>query len=98
MLFGERLIDAVGRVARDELGLEVRVGELLGYIEYPSHYENGLDSPVGIAFRCEIAGGEPADGSPPSGGDWFKALPEGLYAEQREFLERTLGLPSPRVE
>jgi ADP-ribose pyrophosphatase YjhB (NUDIX family) len=88
VLFGERLIDAVTRVARDELGLEVRVGELLGYIEYPSHYENGLDSPVGIAFRCEIAGGEPADGSPPPGGGWFTALPEGLYGEQREFLER----------
>ncbi len=36
----ESLVDAVRRVAWDELALEVEVGELLGYIEYPSHYNN----------------------------------------------------------
>ncbi len=97
VLFGERLVDTVRRVARDELALEVNVGELIGYIEYPSHYENGLDSPVGIAFHCEIAGG-PAGGAPPSGGGWFTRLPEGLYGEQREFLGRTLGLQSDAIE
>ena len=48
--FGERLVEAVRRVAADELGVSVRVGPLVGYIEYPSHYENGLDSPVGWCF------------------------------------------------
>ena len=50
--FGEPVIDAVKRVAIDELGVRVSVGELLGYIEYPSHYNNGLDSPVGLAFSA----------------------------------------------
>ena len=45
--FGEPVTDAVARVAEDELGLAVRAGDLLGYIEYPSHYEHGLDSPSG---------------------------------------------------
>jgi ADP-ribose pyrophosphatase YjhB (NUDIX family) len=85
VMFGERLTDAVRRVARDELGLEVSVGDLLGYIEYPSHYENGLDSPVGIAFRAIPVAGEPPDGC-----SWFTALPDGLYAEQAEFLARRL--------
>ena len=31
--FGERLVEAVGRVAADELGVSVPVGPLLGYIE-----------------------------------------------------------------
>ena len=31
--FGERLVDAVRRVAADELGISVRVGPLVGYIE-----------------------------------------------------------------
>src|SRR5581483_5588422 len=39
--FGEPATEAVVRVARDELGLDVEVGPLLGYIEYPSHYLNG---------------------------------------------------------
>lgn len=50
--FGEPLVDAVRRFSSQELGLELQPGPLLGYIEYPSHYLNGLDSPVGIAFLC----------------------------------------------
>jgi 8-oxo-dGTP diphosphatase len=90
VMFGERLTDAVRRVARDELRMDVTVGDLLGYIEYPSHYENGLDSPVGLAFRTMPAAGVPGD--PPEGCAWFESLPTGLYAEQAEFLARRLGL------
>ena len=89
VMFGERLTDAVQRVARDELGLEVTVGDLLGYIEYPSHYENGLDSPVGLAFASTPTAG--VAGDPPDGCAWFPAPPPGLYAEQAEFLARRLG-------
>jgi len=39
---GEPLVAFVKRVAATELGLEVSVGPFLGYIEYPSHYLNGL--------------------------------------------------------
>ena len=78
--YGETLVDAVHRVAADELGLEVGVGRMLGYIEYPSHYENGLDSPVGLVFRAE-----PLDQAQ-SHGQWFTALPENMHEEQQEFL------------
>ena len=78
--FGEPLVDAVRRVARDELGLSVWVGPLVGYIEYPSHYENGLDCPVGLVFRAE-----PAGASRPRG-RWFSVLPENMHEEQRRFL------------
>jgi 8-oxo-dGTP diphosphatase len=91
VLFGESLTDAVKRVTLDELGLEADVGALLGYIEYPSHYENGLDSPVGLAFRTEPVGGPPSADELPDGCEWFARLPAGLYEEQREFLSRRLG-------
>jgi ADP-ribose pyrophosphatase YjhB (NUDIX family) len=94
VLFGEPVVRTVKRVARCELGLEVDVGELLGYIEYPSHYNNGLDHPVGLAFRSEPVGGLPSDDELPEGSAWFSRLPAGLYEEQREFLARRLGLPS----
>jgi 8-oxo-dGTP diphosphatase len=90
VLFAEPLVDTVKRVARDELQLEVEAGELLGYIEYPSHYENGLDSPVGLAFRSHPVAGQGADELPP-GCDYFSELPADLYAEQRDFLCRRLG-------
>ena len=89
VLFGEPLEATVKRVARDELQLEVEAGELLGYIEYPSHYENGLDSPVGLAFRSHRADG--ASTELPEGCEYFHELPAGLYAEQRDFLSRQLG-------
>jgi len=90
VLFGESLADAVRRVARDELSLDVDPVELLGYIEYPSHYENGLDSPVGLAFRAEPSDNSPRAPGLPDGCEWFSRLPEGLYAEQREFLAHRL--------
>jgi ADP-ribose pyrophosphatase YjhB (NUDIX family) len=78
--FGEPLVNAVRRVAAAELDLEVDVGAMVGYIEYPSHYEHGLDSPVGIVFEAQ-----PLDGAPTSG-TWFKVLPENMHAEQKLFL------------
>jgi 8-oxo-dGTP pyrophosphatase MutT (NUDIX family) len=93
VLFGEPLADAVRRVALDELGLHVTAHELLGYIEYPSHYENGLDCPVGLAFRTELTPHSASAEEPPPGCQWFTRLPMGLYEEQREFLSRRLSFP-----
>ena len=86
--FGEPLVDAVSRVASDELGLTVDVGEMLGYIEYPSHYENGLDCPVGVAFAAGISGAA----EPASGCEWFQALPDNMHDEQKDFLAARLAL------
>ena len=80
--FGEPLVDAVARVACDELGLAVDVGEMLGYIEYPSHYENGLDCPVGVAFAATISD----RAAPPANGEWFQTLPANMHDEQKDFL------------
>jgi ADP-ribose pyrophosphatase YjhB (NUDIX family) len=80
--FGEPLVQAVIRVAAAELGLEVRVGAMVGYIEYPSHYEHGLDSPVGIVFEAQPVAA--ATGS----GEWFTILPQNMHSEQKHFLMR----------
>lgn len=80
--FGEPLVDAVKRVAAGELGVDVQVGAMLGYIEYPSHYEHGMDSPVGIVFEAT-----PTE-SAHTLGTWFKVLPENMHAEQKLFLVR----------
>ena len=51
--FGELLFEAVRRIAKRELGIDVIKADSVGYIEYPSHFENGLDSPVGIVFEVK---------------------------------------------
>ncbi len=91
--FGEALTEAVRRVPRDELGLEVAVGSLIGYIEYPSHLALG-DWPVGIAFQAELSASSAVDARARRGPvAWFTRLPEDMHEEQRVFL-RAHGLAS----
>ena len=90
--WGERVAAAYRRVAFAELGIEVDAGELIGYIEYPSHYENNLDSPVGLAFLGRTSGSLPDDDELPAGCAWYRELPHELYSEQRDFLAQRLGL------
>jgi 8-oxo-dGTP pyrophosphatase MutT (NUDIX family) len=85
--FGEPLTAAVARVAQQELGLELRAEALLGYIEYPSHLQAGLDWPVGMAFRTELAAS--SAGRPfarPEVMGWFSQLPGAMHDEQKVFL------------
>jgi ADP-ribose pyrophosphatase YjhB (NUDIX family) len=84
--FGERLTEAVQRIARRELGIRVRSVKLLGYLEYPSHYENGLDCPVGIAFGVVDYEGSVRVNEEAGGCNWFTELPSEMHAEQAEFL------------
>lgn len=56
ILYKETVKDAVKRIAQEELSLEVIVGELLDYIEYPSEeQERGFGWSIGLAFDCRLA-------------------------------------------
>ena len=86
--FGEPLTDAVHRVAEQELGVTVSIDDLLGYIEYPSHLERGLDWPVGIAFGVHLTRASADLFRPtPNSAAWFAHLPEEMHDEQKAFLE-----------
>ena len=85
--YGEPLTDAVARVAHDELGCDVTLHELLGYLEYPSHLEQGIDWPVGIAFRCQLdPTGSPIAPELASTVAFYDQLPAEMHEEQRSFL------------
>jgi ADP-ribose pyrophosphatase YjhB (NUDIX family) len=88
--FGEPAVDAVRRVAEHELGLVAEPRELLGYIEYPSHYDHGLDSPVGLAFLTDVIGGPPCPDELPEEVRWFGTLPAEMHDEQLDFLTSRL--------
>ena len=85
--FGEKLTEAVSRISKRELGIEVFDTELLGYIEYPSHYNQGLDSPVGIAFMIKSFKGKVKINNEASDSKWFKVLPKNMHEEQIDFLK-----------
>jgi 8-oxo-dGTP diphosphatase len=85
--FGETLTVAVRRVAEHELGVEVTIDDLLGYIEYPSHLARGLDWPVGIAFRVQLTPSSADRFRPtPDAVAWFTTLPGAMHDEQNAFL------------
>ena len=85
--YGEFLTDAVRRVALQELHLEVVPKNVIGYIEYPSHLNLGIDWPVGIAFRTEMTAAAAVSFRPRTDEvGWFRQLPAEMHDEQREFL------------
>ncbi|BBX52871.1 hypothetical protein GCM10009645_12010 [Mycolicibacterium poriferae] len=84
--FGEKMVDAVRRVAAKEVGIDVVAAHPLGYIEYPSHHENGLDSPVGIAFDVVDYTGVPHADDEAADARWFTELPAQMHREQVDFL------------
>lgn len=88
--FGEKLTKAVSRVAKRELNIKVNDTKLLGYIEYPTHYEQGLDSPVGIALEVANYKGKLKPNSEAKDWNWFKDLPPEMHREQQDFLKQHL--------
>ena len=84
--FGEALLGAVRRIALRELAIDVITATGLGYVEYPSHYRNGLDSPVALVFEVIDYSGDPESNSEAAGGDWFTALPDRMHADEDHWL------------
>jgi ADP-ribose pyrophosphatase YjhB (NUDIX family) len=86
--FGEPMVEAVKRIAQRELGIAVKQVTNTGYIEYPSHYLQGLDSPVGIVFEVTDYDGDLAANDEASNSGWFTAMPKDMHADQDTFLVR----------
>lgn len=84
--FGEPMQEAVKRIAQRELGIGVQQAKQTGYIEYPSHYLHGLDSPVGIVFEVTNYSGEFHPNPEAADSGWFAAVPAGMHADQDAFL------------
>ncbi len=87
--YGETLEEAVRRVAKDELGVEVKVEKLLGPIYYPSEEkERGYGWSVGIAFLVKIKSGRLRGSYQGEKVGVFRKFPKNLIAEQRKFLQK----------
>lgn len=91
VLLKETLKDAVKRIAKIELGVDVTVGKFLGFLYYPSEEkERGYGWSIGVAFLCTIKSGELAGSEQGEEVRVFRELPENLVEEQKEFLANYL--------
>ena len=85
----ERVEDAVKRVAKEELDIEVKIDKFLGYWEIPEWTQpNGFSHPIGLVFQVQQTSGELKSDSQSLELKVFEKLPENMIKEQKDFLEK----------
>ncbi len=85
--FQETLEHAAQRIAKEEVGIEVSVDKLLGYIEYHSEKkERGFGYTVANVFLCTITGGSIKLDDTGSTIKGFSLIPSNTIVDQRNFL------------
>lgn len=83
ILFREPIEHAVKRIAKNELGVKVRIKELLGIIDY---LRDGYKHTVSNAFLVEVESGDLTSKNQATGIQFFKELPVKTNHYQKEFL------------
>jgi ADP-ribose pyrophosphatase YjhB (NUDIX family) len=84
--YGETLLGAVRRVGRRELDIEILTAEFVGYLEYRSHYRQGIDSLIALIFRVGRFRGVPKHNVEASASGWFTEIPEDIHEDLDRFL------------
>lgn len=89
VLYGETIQQAIQRVARTEIGVEVEIEKLLGYMEFPSERkERGFGWSISMFFLCRATSENfILNNDDASEIKVFPQLPEKMIEEQRVFLE-----------
>ncbi len=91
MRFGEKLVEAAKRVAQAELGVDVKIGENLGYIEYPELLAAGERGwPIGMVFEATIDSGLLSESDYGEPVQCFKQVPENTIPSQASFFKNYL--------
>jgi len=85
--FGESPETAAERIAKGELGLDVKISQTLGYITYVSEQkERGFGWTIGIVLEASIEGGKPSGNDETMEVGFFQSPPANILPEQGEFL------------
>jgi ADP-ribose pyrophosphatase YjhB (NUDIX family) len=89
IFYRERVEEAVARIAQEELGIKVKIDQLLGYIEYFSEVkERGFGYTISIAFKCTPETDNLTLDDQVEKAEYFKELPINVIEEQEEILTR----------
>ncbi len=87
VLYKEPISDAIQRVAKEELGVQVTVGQQLGYIEYFSEEkERGFGYTIALMFLVTPLSGAFQMDEDAEEINFFTNLPENMVEEEREFI------------
>ncbi len=85
LLKGESVTEAVSRVAEEEIGMDIKLGSLIGYIEYSE--ENAVGQSVSLVFHASLTSSEIKLNEQASEYQYFPKLPDHTVPETKKFLE-----------
>ncbi len=85
--FNEYPGDAVLRVAKEELNIEVAVNRFAGFLLYPVLAKEEKIWPIGAVYEVNKLKGEIQTDYQASEFDFFKKLPQNLIEDQKIFLQ-----------
>jgi ADP-ribose pyrophosphatase YjhB (NUDIX family) len=89
--YKEHVKNAINRIAKEELGKEVNIEKLIGYLEYPNEEkERGFGYSVSLVFMCNIKEDD-FNFENHEEIKFFETSPENTIAEQKNLLN-TLGV------
>lgn len=84
--YGEMLEDAIKRIAKKEIGIDVIESEMIGIIEYPDHVASGYGDPRGLAYLITDYKGVITTDEEAEAVEWFSSIPDKIHPNQDTFL------------
>ena len=88
VFYKETIEQAVNRIAKEEINVQVTIKKLLGYMEFPSEEKaRGFGWSIGLVVLCEIVEGQLKKNEETSDVKIFSRLPENMIPEHVDFLK-----------
>ena len=84
VLLGEKLEEAVDRIANEEIGIDIKIKNMIGIIEYSELFNYS----VGVVFLCELKSEEQEFRGSFQAEEIkaFNTIPDNTITEQKKFL------------
>ncbi len=90
VLWGETLKQAAKRVAREELGISVKIKKIIGVLEYTS--KSGFGQSISVEYLVLITSGKISGSEQAKNINFFNTLPNNTIIEQKNFLKKQFNL------
>ncbi len=89
--YKETIFEALKRIAKEELGIEVEIRKLLGFAEYISEEkERGWGWPISMIFLCTVKSGTLTGSYQAEEIKAFREIPQNIVPEQKIFLQEKM--------
>lgn len=86
IFYDESVLNAVHRIAKEELSVTVKIIKFLGYVDWDAN-KNAVGHSVSLVFLTKITKGVIKTDFQAKEARFFKKLPENIVEEDKKFIE-----------